>query len=181
MSSKTPQIRIKALKRKNRRNNLIKDLEKYINISSVAFLELEDNECFCRKVFKILNQNKNKIRFGDENYQKNIKLSFEMLKNLTIINKIPTNKDVRLFFFREQEIEAIRISISDIFNNLEFILEKIGFLNGTADVIIVSDDLTLGICIERDEHWFEFSYWGVQCQFKSDYTLIVFEILKHNP
>jgi hypothetical protein len=46
-----------------------------------------------------------------------------MLRDLTIKYSIPI-REVRLLFFRAQEIEAIKICITDIFDNLEFYLDK---------------------------------------------------------
>ena len=55
------KTKMELLKRKNRRKNLIKKLN-FMNLTEKSFLDIEDNDLFCKKIFSLLNTKK--IRFN---------------------------------------------------------------------------------------------------------------------
>ncbi|MTH55007.1 hypothetical protein GKZ89_16510 [Bacillus mangrovi] len=149
--------KMELLKRKTKRKNLIKQLDS-IHFTEEPFLDMDQNDIFCKKVFALLEQKQDKMQIHGEDYQENINKSISILKSkLTDIDDKPPS--ARLFFFRENEIEAILVSWNEIVNNLNRLLEISNFSNGYADFILVTDRLDFGICIERTEHFYEYSLW----------------------
>lgn len=151
--------KIKLLKRKNKRKNLIKELN-FMNFTEEPFLDIKDNELFCKKVFSILNTKENKVQLQGDDYKERIQKSIQLI-NDTIDNIKVIPKKGRLLFFRETEIEAVLINISEVFNNLDKILELTKFSVGYGDFILVAEDYDYGLCIERTEYFHEFSVWGL--------------------
>lgn len=154
------KTRIEVLKRNNRRSILIRDLSKYINITNESLLEVNENDKFCKKIFDKLSILPNKLKLGNDDYKKSIELSLEYLKSLSNKVSLTKNFKTRVLFFRELEIEAIELNIQEVLDKIEMILDKTGFLSGSADFILVKSDLTSGICIERNEYYYEISSWG---------------------
>lgn len=151
--------KIKLLKRKNKRKNLIKELN-FMNFTEEPFLDIKDNELFCKKVFSILNTKENKVQLQGDDYKERIQKSIQLINDtIDKIKVIP--KKGRLLFFRETEIEAVLINISEVFNNLDKILELTKFSVGYGDFILVAEDFDYGLCIERTEYFHEFSVWGL--------------------
>jgi len=154
-------IKIELLKRKNRRSILINSLAKYINVSHDSFLEPVYNDEFCKKVFNKLYEVSNKTKIGTDDYKQNISLSLEYLNRMKQKVVLSQDEEVILFFYRELEIEAIKIKIKDVFKWMHELLGEIGFLDGLADFILIKENLELGICIERTEYYYEFCFWGI--------------------
>jgi hypothetical protein len=153
------KTKMELLKRKSRRKNLIKELN-FMNLTEESFLDIQENNLFCKKVFSLLNTKKNKIHLQGEDYKENIQKSIQLL-NETINNIKLTPKKGRLLFFRENEIEAVSISVNGVFTNLDKVLELTKFSVGYGDFILVAEDFNFGLCIERTEYFYEFSLWGL--------------------
>ncbi|MCY8232257.1 hypothetical protein MOC86_09720 [Priestia endophytica] len=152
-------IKMELLKRKSRRKNLLQELN-YITFTEEPFLNVEYNDAFCKKVFSLLNTKKNKTQLQGDDYKENIQKSIDLL-NETIHTIRVTPKRGRLLFFREDEIEAVLINMNEVFSNLHMILESTKFLAGYGDFILVAEDFSFGLCIERTEYFYEFSTWGL--------------------
>ena len=73
--------KINILKRKNRRNLLIKELSKHMEISLESFLDVDDNEDFCKRIFKKLETIKDKTIIQGKDFKENIYLSKKKLKD----------------------------------------------------------------------------------------------------
>ncbi|MGE7949914.1 YxiF family protein [Lysinibacillus sp. NPDC093688] len=151
--------KMELLKRKSRRKNLIKELN-FMNLTEEPFLDIEDNDLFCKKVFSVLNTKKNKIQLQGDNYKENIQKSIQLLNEI-IDNIELTPKKGNLLFFRENEIEAVLINVHEVFSNLDKVLELTRFSVGYGDFILVAEDFNFGLCIERTEYFYEFSVWGL--------------------
>jgi len=123
-------------------------------------LEIEDNDLLCKKVFSTLSESRNKIILQGKNYEENINKSLQALRNI-VLTTDTLSKEGRVFFFREQEIEAVKLYVNEVFRNLEEILKLTKFSTGYGDFILVADDLHFGICIERTEYYYELSIWGL--------------------
>ncbi len=152
------KTKMELLKRKNRRKNLIKKLN-FMNLTEESFLDIEDNDLFCKKVFSLLNTKKNKIQLSGDDYKENIQKSIQLLNEIIDNIEVPTKKG-RLLFFRENEIEAVLIHINKVFSNIDKVLELTKFKAGYGDFILVTEDFNFGLCIERTEYFYEFSVWG---------------------
>ncbi len=131
-----------------------------MNFTEEPFLDIEDNDLFCKKVFLILNTRENKVQLQGDDYKKRIKKSIQLI-NDTIDNIEVIPKKGRLLFFRENEIEAVLINVSEVFSNLDKVLELTKFSAGYGDFILVAEDFDYGLCIERTEYFYEFSVWGL--------------------
>ncbi|KAA6451853.1 hypothetical protein FZC77_13625 [Bacillus swezeyi] len=151
--------KMELLKRKSRRKNLIKELN-FMNLQEEPFLEIEDNDLFCKKVFSFLNTKKNKIQLHGDDYKENIQKSIQLL-NETIDNIEVTPEKGRLLFFRENEIEAVSINVNEVFINLDKVLDLTKFSMGYGDFILVAEDFHFGLCTERTEYFYEFCVWGL--------------------
>lgn len=151
--------KLELLKRISRRKNLIKELD-FMNLVEEPFLNIEDNDLFCKKVFSVLKAKKNKIRLQGDNYKENIQKSIQLLNEI-IDNTEITHKKGYLLFFRESEIEVVLINVNELFSNLDKVLELTWFSKGYGDFILVDGDFNFGLCIERTEYYYEFSIWGL--------------------
>jgi hypothetical protein len=152
--------RIDILKRKNRRNILIKKLSKNFEVSMDSFLDIDENDSFCKKIFDKLDAFGNKNILQGNDFKENIELAKERLTK--VIKEISFNNNfARILFYGEMEIEAVKLNVQEIINNIERILEITRFLDGYGDFILVEEDLKLGVCIERNEHYYELCLWGV--------------------
>jgi hypothetical protein len=151
--------KMELLKRKSRRKNLIKELN-FMNFTEEPFLDIEDNDLFCKKVFSLLNTMKNKVRLQGDDYKESIQKSIQLI-NDTIDNIEVIPKKGRLLFFRENEIEAVLINVNEVFSNLDKVLELTKFSVGYGDFILVAEDFYFGLCIERTEYFYELSVWGL--------------------
>jgi hypothetical protein len=160
MESKERKTKIELLKRKNRRSNFLKELQQVVNITDASFLEPEDNDEFCKDVFKKINSMNNRIRFGSDNLKKNMELSVSILLNIDNKEEL-LKKNIRILFYRQIEIEAVKIDGREIFGKLQYLLDKSRFSDIFVDFVIVSDDLSTGICIERNEYCCEYISWGI--------------------
>ncbi|TPG71557.1 hypothetical protein EEL31_12980 [Brevibacillus laterosporus] len=147
------------LKRQSRRNSLIKELMNVMNLPEEPFMEMESNDLFCKEVFATLNTYKYKTILQGHDYRENISRSIEALKDINTIDIL--SKEARVFFFREQEIEAVKLYVNDVFRNLEEIVKLTKFDTGYGDFILVTDELNFGVCIERTEYNYELSVWGI--------------------
>ncbi|MCU5095069.1 MULTISPECIES: YxiF family protein [Bacillus cereus group] len=152
--------RMEILKRNNRRKGLINELSNLVTISKESFMDAESNDLFCKELFSKLEKVSDKKIFGDSNYEQNITLSIELLKETVKNIDFPVNQG-RLFFFTEYDLEAIKLNINEVFDNLENLSIESGFLNGNGDFVLVGDDLEFGLCVERTEYHYEFSMWGI--------------------
>lgn len=153
------KTKMELLKRKSRRKNLIKELN-FMNLPEEPFLDIEDNDLFCKKVFSLLNTKKNKIQLQGDDYKENIQKSIQLLNETIDNTKVPQKKG-RLLFFRENEIEAVLINVNEVFSHLDKVFELTKFSVGYGDFILVTEDFNFGLCIERTEYFYEFSVWGL--------------------
>ncbi|MBA4537799.1 hypothetical protein H1Z61_11820 [Bacillus aquiflavi] len=153
------KTKMELLKRKSRRNNLVKELN-FMNLTEEPLLDIEDNDLFCKNVFLSLNTWKNKIQLQGDNYKERIQKSIQLL-NETIDNIEVTPKQGRLLFFRENEIEAVLVNVNEVFSHLNKIIELTKFSVGYGDFILVAEDFNFGLCIERTEYFYELSVWGL--------------------
>ncbi|MFL0444609.1 YxiF family protein [Bacillus subtilis] len=151
--------KMELLKRKSRRKNLIRELD-FLHITEDSFLDIEENELFCKKAFSILDTKQNKVQIQGTDYIENIQKSIQLLKDTFEIVELGSN-EARLLFFRENEIEAVLLSLDEIFINLDKVLEITKFSIGYGDFILTSEDFKFGLCIERTEYHYEFCVWGL--------------------
>lgn len=147
-------------KRNASRKELINELSNIITVSMDSFMDAESNDLLCKELFNKLEQNSNIKNFGSTDYKENGKLSIALLKETAKSIKFPVNQG-RLFFSRGGKIEAVKLNISEVFDNLEELSTISRFLTGYADFVFVGDDLEFGVCIERTEYYYEFSMWGI--------------------
>ena len=152
--------KMELLKRRNRRNNLIKELSPYVRIPDTPFFDIEVNSDFCDKAYEKVDTICDKLRIQGENYENTIELSKNYLINFINSNSFE-NDFARLLFFREHEIEAVKVPIKDIIDNINSILEIMHFNSGYSDFILIDENFRFGICIERTEYFHEFCSWGV--------------------
>lgn len=131
-----------------------------MNFTEEPFLDIKDNDLFCKKVFSILNTKENNVQLQGDDYKERIQKSIQLI-NDTIDNIKVIPKKGRLLFFRENEIEAVLINVSEVFSNLDKVLELTKFSVGYGDFILVAEDFDYGLCIERTEYFYEFSVWGL--------------------
>ncbi|AZK44858.1 YxiF family protein [Paenibacillus lentus] len=150
--------KIERLKRKNRRNNLIKQLS-FLSLPKDLFMEVEANESFCRQVFLTLSKHHNPIILQGRDNEETIYMSIQALRNLDMPTAL-FNKECRVFFFGEYEIEAVKLNVNEVFMNLENVLDLTRFSKGYGDFILVDENLLFGICIERTEYHYELIKWG---------------------
>ncbi|MBX4262813.1 group-specific protein [Clostridium estertheticum] len=153
--------KMELLKRKNRRNNLMKELEKHIRIPNEPFFEVDVNTSFCKRVFERINLSGDKHKIQGLNHEETVELSKDYL--IAFIKDSCINKEfARLLFYREREIEAMKVHINDVTNNINVILEILKFMDGYADFILIDDNFSFGICVERTEYFYEFCSWGIK-------------------
>ncbi|MEF7566119.1 hypothetical protein V4V35_24305 [Bacillus infantis] len=151
--------KVEFLKRKSRRNNLIKEIN-FMDLKKEPFLDIENNDVFCKKAFSLLNTSGNKIQLQGDNVEEHIQKSIQLLKK--IIDRIEViPKQGRLLFFRENEIEAVLVNVDEVFGHLNKIVELTRFSAGYGDFILVAEDFNFGLCIERAEYFYELSVWGL--------------------
>lgn len=153
------KTKMEQLKRKSRRKNLVKEIN-FMNLTEELFLDIEDNDLFCKNVFSLLNTRENKIQLQGDSYKEHIQKSIQLL-NETIDNIEVTPKQGRLLFFRENEIEAVLVNVNEVFSHLNKIIELTKFSVGYGDFILVGEDFNFGLCIERTEYFYELSVWGL--------------------
>lgn len=131
-----------------------------MNLTEEPFLDIEDNDLFCKNVFSLLNTKENKIQLQGENYKEHIQKSIQLL-NDTVDNIEVIPKQGRLLVFRENEIEALLVNVTEVFSHLNEIIELTNFSVGYGDFILVAEDFNFGLCIERTEYFYELSVWGL--------------------
>lgn len=151
--------KMELLKRKSRRKNLVKEIN-FLNLTKESFLDIKDNDLFCKNVFSLLNTKENKIQLQGDSCKEHIQRSIQLLKDI-IDNIEETPKQGRLLFFRENEIEAVLVNVNEVFNHLNEIIELTRFAVGYGDFILVTEDFNFGLCIERTEYFYELSVWGL--------------------
>ncbi|ATP95962.1 YxiF family protein [Bacillus altitudinis] len=157
--NKNQKIKIETLKRKSRRKHLINELS-YMTLPEPPFLEVEENQFFCQKVFIFLQSREHKSQIHGDNYLEHIEKSTQMLNEM--VGRIKeTPKQGRLLFFRDHEIEALLVNVDEVFHHLNQLLEQTKFLSGYGDFILIAEDFHFGLCIERTEYFYEFSFWGM--------------------
>lgn len=152
-------LKMKA-KRTGSRKELIDELSNIVTVSMDSFMDPESNDLFCKDLFNTLTQTSNIKNFGSTNYEENRRLSIALLKEIAKTIKFTVNEG-RLFFSKGGKIEAVKLNIAEIFDNLEVLSTISRFLTGYADFVLVGDDLEFGVCIERTEYHYEFSMWGI--------------------
>ncbi|MGA3880071.1 YxiF family protein [Bacillus pumilus] len=151
--------KIETLKRKSRRKHLMNELS-YMTLPENAFLDIEENQLFCQKVFTFLQSREDKMQIHGDGYREHIEKSEQMLKEM--VKKVKVSpKQGRLLFFRDHEIEALLVDVDEVFSHLNHLLEHTKFSTGYGDFILVSEDFHFGLCIERTEYYYELSIWGV--------------------
>ncbi|MEK3933814.1 hypothetical protein MKY41_00725 [Sporosarcina sp. FSL W7-1349] len=154
------QAKMELLKRKSRRKKLIEELH-FMDLPEAPFLDGDDNDSFCKKVFSLLLTKENKVQVQGEDYKENIQKSKRLLYELIAqIEDIPN--EGRVLFFRENEIEAVLVQVNEVFRNLEKVLEVTKFSTGYGDFVLVGEDFNFGLCIERTEYFYELTVWGLE-------------------
>lgn len=153
------KTKMELLKRQSRRKNLVKEIN-FMNLTEEPFLDIKDNDLFCKNVFSLLNTKENKIQLQGDSYKEHIQKSIQLL-NDTIDNIEVIPKQGRLLFFRENEIEAVLVNVNEVFSHLNEIIELTKFSVGYGDFILVAEDFNFGLCIERTEYFYELSVWGL--------------------
>jgi len=149
--------KIDVLKKIAQKKYLIKELNQYIKVSYDELLSQEENIIFRKKVFDKIDSLTEKQKIGNEDYKKNREISINLLNNMK--NNIDfKEKKARLLISNE----CVKVSVDEIFRNLNIVLEKTDFLNGRGDFILVDDGLNYGICILRTEYYYEFCMWGIE-------------------
>ncbi|PSB69929.1 hypothetical protein C6345_12735 [Bacillus sp. LNXM12-2] len=157
--TKNQKPKIETLKRKSRRKHLMNELS-YMTLPENPFLDIEENQLYCQKVFTFLQSREDKIQIHGNHYREHIEKSTHMLKEMVSQVKV-TPTQGRLIFFREHEIEAVLLNLNEVFSHLNQLLEQTKFLSGYGDFILVAEDFCFGLCIERTEYYYEFSTWGL--------------------
>ena len=157
MDKEKRKEKIDELIKISKRKYLIKELNKYINVSYDELLSEEENTVFRKKVFNKIYSLTEKQRIGNEDYKKNREISINLLNHIKD-NINFKDKKARLLL----STECVKVNIDEVFGNLNIILEKTDFLNGRGDFILVDDDLNYGICILRTEYYYEFCMWGIE-------------------
>lgn len=153
------KTKMELLKRQSRRKYLVKEIN-FMNLTEEPFLDIEDNDLFCKNVFSLIHTRENKIQLQGDSYNEHIQKSIQLL-NDTIDNIEVIPKQGRLLFFREYEIEAVLVNVHEVFSHLNEIIELTKFSVGYGDFILVAEDFNFGLCIERTEYFYELSVWGL--------------------
>ncbi|MCM3489999.1 hypothetical protein M3689_11830 [Alkalihalophilus marmarensis] len=153
------KTKMELLKRKSRRANLVKELN-FMTLTEEPFLDIEDNDLFCKNVFSLLNTWENKVQLQGDSYKEHIQKSIQVL-NETIDTLEIAPKQGRQLFFRGNEIEAVLVNVDEVFSHLHKIIELTKFSVGYGDFILVSENFNFGFCIERTEYYYELSVWGI--------------------
>ncbi|WP_234969358.1 YxiF family protein [Bacillus massilinigeriensis] len=153
------KTKMELLKRQSRRKNLVKEIN-FMNLTEEPFLDIEDNDLFCKNVFSLLNTRESKIQLQGDSYKEHIQKSIHLLNEI-IDNIGAIQKQGRLLFFREKEIEAVLVNVNEVFSHLNKIIELTKFSDGYGDFILVAEDFNFGLCIERTEYFYELSVWGL--------------------
>ncbi|MGE6376180.1 YxiF family protein [Peribacillus muralis] len=156
---KDAKAKMEYLKRKNRRNYLIKEISNFTNVTIESLMDMEKNDDFCQSVFRWLSNLNCNIIIKGENDQENIRCSIQLLKD--ILPQFICKKTGRMLFDTGEELEAIKVNFDDVNSILEDILVFTKFTTGYGDFILVDDQLKFGICIERTEYHYELFIWGM--------------------
>lgn len=160
--------KMELLKRKNRRKNLLKEIT-FMNLLEEPFLGIEENDLFCENVFSLLNERVNKTQIQGDTYKEHIRKSMELL-SVIIDNVEEPPKQGRLLIFRESEIEAILVNVDQVFSHLNKVMELTKFSVGYGDFILVAEDFSFGLCIERTEYYYELSIWGLLNDMNNEFS-----------
>ncbi len=150
--------RMNELKRKARRKALVDELKMICDFDVSLFLSPNENDEFCKSVFGYIKNLNEKHQFGNNDLLGNIELSREYLKGI-LTSRINSTSAWYMFFFREREIEAVPVCLSDVQEYLQDFFAITQFKSGRADFILVTNELSHGICIERGEHFYELCEW----------------------
>ena len=151
--------KINMLQRKNRRNNLIKVLS-FMHVDASCFLDSCANEVFCKTVFSVLDTKEHKIQIHGANHNECMQTSMRLIHD-TLRGMGVTSTYGRLLFFRDNEIEAVRVPIDGVCRNVAALFDITKFSIGLGDFILVAEDFRFGLCIERTEYFYECSVWGL--------------------
>lgn len=133
---------------------MVKELD-FMNLVDEPFLDVEENDLFCKNIYSFLNNLKNRIQIQGDSY-KSLQLLNETIDSIKVIPK-----QGRLLFFRENEIEAVLVNVNEVFSRLNKMVELTRFSAGYGDFILVGKDFNFGLCIERTEYFYELSVWGL--------------------
>src|SRR5690625_1683554 len=95
------------LKRRNRRNNLIKELSNFTSVTYESLMESDINDLFCQKVFDMLSTLTNKVSIKEENYMGNIKTSIQLIEK-TLRNSNLHNNSGRVLFRSEEHTSELQ-------------------------------------------------------------------------
>lgn len=147
---------IEFLKRENRRKNTEKMMAKF---NESGFIPQEENDIFCKKVFlKVLLEKQLEIK--ECNFEANVLKSKQILEQVDKNNKVFVRPS-RLLVSNGFEVEAVSINAIEVLKDIELACEISGFNKGMFDFMLVADDLSYGVCIERGEYSFIQVFWGV--------------------
>ncbi|BAQ11819.1 hypothetical protein OXB_3350 [Bacillus sp. OxB-1] len=133
----------------------------FMDLPVAPFLDDDDNDLFCKKVFSLLVTKENKVQVQGKDYIENIQKSKRLLHEWIERIEDILNKG-RVLFFRENEIEAVLVEVNEVFRNLEKVFEVTKFSTGYGDFILVGEDFNFGLCIERTEYFYELMVWGLE-------------------
>jgi hypothetical protein len=148
--------RIEFLKRENRRSKINKMMDKF---SVGDFLSQKENDFFCKKIYSKLSMI-NQVEINECSLEANILKSKQIIEQVKIHDKL-LEKKARFLVSTSFEVEAVSVNPVDIINNVEFASEVCGFNDGMFDFMLVAEDLSYGVCIERGEYAFYKLFWGL--------------------
>lgn len=153
--------RIKELQLKNRRENIIKEMNaNNIEITLDSFLDVQFGVGFLKELFiKIDKQIVDKLEINFE-HSKDVAIQF--LSELKL--KMPfnvLNKKVILFHKNHLDTGPIILDLEDVFADIDWIVDFSGYTIGAFDFIVVEPDLSYGVCIERWEYKDTYVLWGL--------------------
>jgi len=151
------QKRIWELQIKNRRVLVQKEVEKnFKGYVHAGFLEIA-----------IIEELKNKIYAKIDKVPKRRSLSMEYEQILEVllgldfrsITDNPPEKQMVLFYEYNGGVDGLFILLEIFMNNIQKILEFVGFTEGRMDLLYTDANLGTGICIERFEYMNILTVW----------------------
>lgn len=144
--------KIEALKIKNNRKLIIKNLEELLDgFEFQGFIEKKKvKQLFFQAYSYIYENEKNKvlrpILLGEHN-------EFNIKENILENQLLDVCEPQMILFYQDkEELDAIYLSSKVFLNNINSILKFVGFSDGEFDLMFIKEDLTVGLCIESDEY-----------------------------
>lgn len=149
--------RLSVLRLENERKQLLNKISSDSNgIVVKEFISISETEETSKKVYDYIDASNNHKTI-DKEVKTIINILLEEKKNF--INFL--DNDVILFHQLDRETGAINLKLEDIFVNLEYIMNFVGYAVDYRDLIIVSPNMKFGICSERFEYENVLTIWGI--------------------